>query len=267
MVGGGRLDLRVANAVLSSADIQSDPEARPGRHVALSVTDHGIGMSADVRQRAIQPFFTTKPAGQGSGLGLSMVYGFVRQSGGHLQIASAPTQGTTVTLYFPATRSPADDVGLGQAVTVPAPTGHGERILLVEDQPQVRLLLKRQLTRLGYQVVDVADARAALACLGAPPEVDILLTDVVLPGELNGVELCEAALARVPSLGVILTTGYAADVLANPSGPVASASILPKPVDSETLARSLRAALAAREQTVPRRPAASRAQSADGENM
>jgi CheY-like chemotaxis protein len=226
--------------VLSSADIQTDPEGRPGRYVALSVTDHGIGMSANVREHAMQPFFTTKPAGQGSGLGLSMVYGFVKQSGGHLQIESAPTQGTTVTLYFPATTSPADDVGLCQAVTAPAMAGNGERVLLVEDESRVRLLLKCQLTRLGYQVVDVANARAALAYLGDPPAVDLLLTDVVLPGELHGVELSKAALARSPSLGVILTTGYAAGVLANCSGPAARAIILCKPVDSETLARSIR---------------------------
>jgi signal transduction histidine kinase/DNA-binding response OmpR family regulator len=267
MAGGGQLGIRANNAVLSSADIRADPEARPGRYVALSVTDHGSGMSADVRQHAIQPFFTTKPAGHGSGLGLSMVYGFVRQSGGHLQIASARARGTTVTLYFPATTSAADVAGLRHAAPTPVPTGNGERVLLVEDQPRVRLLLKRQLSRLGYQVVDVADARAALACLGDAAAVDVLLTDVVLPGELNGVELCKAALARVPSLGVVLTTGYAADVLANRSGPLASASILRKPVDSGTLARSLRAALDARTRAVPRRWAAERAQSADGENM
>jgi PAS domain S-box-containing protein len=267
MTGGGQLDIAVAKVVLSGADVRTDPEARSGRYVALSVTDHGTGMTADVLQRAVQPFFTTKPAGQGSGLGLSMVYGFVRQSGGHLRIASEPGCGTTVTLYLPATAPSAANAGSRAAVTAPPPTGNNERILLVEDQPQVRLLLKRQLTRLGYRVVEVPDAQTALARLDEAPEVDVLLTDVVLPGELNGVQLCEAALARIPTLGVILTTGYAAAALADHSGALAAASILRKPVDPETLARSLRVALDGRRQGGPRQPAGRRAQSPVGENM
>ena len=266
IAGSGRLDLAVRNVVLNVGDVGGDPDAKPGRYVALSVTDDGAGMSADARQRAVQPFFTTKASGQGSGLGLSMVYGFVRQSGGHLRIESEPGGGTTVTLYFPAMQSLAGYAGSREAPAIAGPCGQGERVLLVEDQPQVRLLLRRQLTRLGYAVTDVPDARSALACLAEDPEVDILLTDIVLPGEMNGVQLCEAALARVPTLGIVLTTGYAADMLAERSGPAASASILPKPVDSQVLARSLRTALGRRGRGSRERPE-SAAQSPDGESM
>ena len=265
IVGSGKLDLAVLNVVLDAADAGAHPDARPGRYVALAVTDDGAGMTADARQRAVQPFFTTKPAGQGSGLGLSMVYGFVRQSGGHLEIESELGRGTSVTLYFPAMSSMAGDAGSREAPAVAAPAGRGERVLLVEDQPQVRLLLKRQLTRLGYAVVDVPDARSALDRLAQGPDVDVLLTDVVLPDEMNGVQLCEAALARVPTLGVILTTGHAAEMLADRSGPLAAASILPKPVESDVLARSLRAVLARRAR-VTREPSEVAGQSLDGEN-
>jgi signal transduction histidine kinase/ActR/RegA family two-component response regulator len=265
IVGNGTLDLAVRNVMLDAADVWADPEAKPGRYVALSVTDDGVGMSADARQRAIQPFFTTKPAGQGSGLGLSMVYGFVRQSDGHLTIESELGRGTTVTLYFPATPATAVDAGPRAATTVPG--GRGERVLLVEDQPQVRLLLKRQLTRLGYVVTEAPDARSALARLAEAPDVDVLLTDVVLPGEMNGVQLSEAALARLPRLGVILTTGYAADVLVKRSGPATAAAILPKPVDSDVLARSLRTVLERRAQETGQEPSGAAAHSLDGENM
>jgi CheY-like chemotaxis protein len=248
MPGAGELGIAVRNLVLAAADVQPDPEARPGRYVALSVTDDGIGMSEEVRHQAVQPFFTTKPPGQGSGLGLSMVYGFVRQSGGHLQITSAPGRGTTVTLHFPAAGSIAAPEPR-QAAPAPAPAGRGERVLLVEDQARVRILLKRQLARLGYEVADVADARAALARLAEGPAIDLLLTDIVLPGEMNGVQLCLSAVARMPDLGVVLTTGYASDLLSHRTGALANAHVLRKPVDPEMLARTLRA-------TLERRPGA-----------
>jgi len=266
MAGGGRLAIAVHNAILDAADVRTDPEAQAGRYVALSVADDGVGMAADVRERAVQPFFTTKSAGRGSGLGLSMVYGFVKQSGGHLHIESEPGRGTTVTLYFPAMAEVPVETAPCRAPAMPPPAGRGERVLLVEDQPQVRLLLKRQISRLGFAVVDVADADAALARLCEPGDVDVLLTDVVLPGEMNGIHLCEAALARDPNLGVILTTGYTTDVLAERPGPLAAADILKKPVDPETLARSLCAAIERRTGASPRIPASAATHSADGEN-
>jgi len=240
MPDGGELAIAVRNERLGPEAARADPEARPGRYVALSVADTGHGMSAAVRQQAVQPFFTTKPAGAGSGLGLSMAYGFARQSGGHLRIASEPGRGTVVTLYFPLAEPHLVEAEGPRPSATLAPTGRGERVLLVEDQPRVRLLLKRQLTRLGYAVVDAADARAALARLAEGPPVDLLLTDVVLPGGANGVQLGEAALARDPTLALVLTTGYAAESLAGRTGPVAAARILRKPVDPDVLARALR---------------------------
>jgi CheY-like chemotaxis protein len=186
-----------------------------------------------------------------------MVYGFVRQSGGHMDIVSAPGRGTTVTLRFVATTLVAADGPPAQDRAAPAPPGRGERVLLVEDQARVRLLLRRQLVRLGYEVIDVPDARAALDRLAEAAAIDLILTDVVLPGDMNGVQLGEAALARVPRLALVFTTGYAADVLSDRPGPLAGATVLRKPVDPDMLARSLRAAL-------DRRPGA---HSPDGENM
>ena len=242
MPEGGELGIAVRDVLLGPEAARADPEARPGRYVALAISDTGHGMTPDVRQRAAQPFFTTKPAGAGSGLGLSMVDGFVRQSGGHLEIASEPGRGTEVTLYFPAVAPAAEPAMRRPSPAPPPPIGRGERLLLVEDQPRVRLLLKRQLMRLGYEIADVADARAALARL-AEASFDLLLTDIVLPGDLSGLQLAEAALGRDPVLAIVLITGYAAEAVGDRAGPLAAASILRKPVEPDTLARALRTAL------------------------
>lgn len=242
MPGGGQLRIAARNARFDASEPLPDPEARPGRYVALSVADTGCGMAPEVRERAIQPFFTTKPAGAGSGLGLSMAYGFVKQSGGHLEIASEPGRGTTVTLLFPAATGAAARAGATAPADAPAPTGRGERVLLVEDQPQVRLLVRRQLLRLGYEVVEAADAAEALASLAEAEGIAALLTDIVLPGGRDGVELAGVALAARPSLAVVFTTGYAATLAGHP-GPLATAPVLRKPVEPDQLARALRAAI------------------------
>lgn len=244
MPGGGCLIIEARNVEVRSAELESreaglDPDIRPGCYVALSVADTGTGMTAAVRHRAIQPFFTTKSPGRGNGLGLSMVYGFVRQSDGHLGITSEPGNGTKVTLYFPRADAQAT-VSATPANSVPA--GRGEHVLLVEDQPRVRQLLQRQITRLGYHVSASPDARQALEALRSR-HVDLLFTDVVLAGDMNGIELAEAALASSPGLAVLLTTGYAADALASRSASLTASGVLCKPVDPEILARSLRAAL------------------------
>lgn len=216
-------------------------------------------MPPDVLERAVQPFFTTKAVGRGSGLGLSMVYGFVKQSGGHLRLISEPGHGTTVVLYFPIMSPPPVDAAPGRPAVLPELKGRGERVLLVEDQPQVRQLLKRPLARLDYPVVDVPDARAALAALDDSPGFDVLLSDIVLPGEMNGARLGELAAALDPNLRVILTTGYVAEMPAERAA--AAARVLRKPVDPETLARTLRAVI----ETRGGQPEAPR--SAAGENM
>ena len=199
----------------------------------------------------MQPFFTTKPAGAGSGLGLSMAYGFVHQSGGHLAIDSAPGRGTSVTLYFPIASVGITTAPARLPSTERTPEAHGECVLVVEDQPKVRLLLRRQLMRLGYAVVDVADARAALERLD-DPRIEVLLTDIALPGDMDGARLGEAALARRPDLALVLTTGYAAGSLAVRTGTLATAPILRKPFAPEELARTLRQALDRQREAQPR---------------
>ncbi len=248
MPEGGDLTISVHNAVLDADAARDEPGAAPGRYVALAVSDSGVGMSPEVQRTAAQPFFTTKSTGQGSGLGLSMVYGFVRQSGGHLRIDSAPEQGTTVSLFFPALapRLPVARAMPPARTAQSAPEGSGgARILLVEDQPRVRQILARMLRDLGYVPVEAPDAATALARLHEPPGVAILLTDIVLPGPMNGVQLGEAALARFPGLAVILKTGYAAEALSDRKGPIAAAPVLLKPAETAVLARALRTAIGA----------------------
>ena len=247
MPDGGELTIAVRDEELDAATACADHEIAPGRYVALSVSDTGHGMDAEVLQRAVQPFFTTKAAGSGSGLGLSMAYGFVHQSGGHLRIDSKVRQGTTVTLYFPLVAAEAQPGPTRFAATAPRPRAQGERVLLVEDQPKVRQLLKRQMVRLGYEVEDVGDAPAALDRLG-DPRIDLLFTDIVLPGGMDGVRLGEVALRQRPELAVVLTTGYAAGSLVARSEALTAAPILRKPFATDELARILREALASRKE-------------------
>lgn len=251
MPDGGLLTIAVRELALDAAEACADHAIEPGRYVALTVADTGHGMDADVLQHAVQPFFTTKPAGAGSGLGLSMAYGFVHQSGGHLQIDSTRGVGTSVALYFPLATTPLVASAGRTAQAPPAPDAQGECVLVVEDQPKVRLLLRRQLTRLGYAVVDVADAAAALPRL-ADSRIDVLLTDIVLPGDLDGVGLAEAALEQRPDLAVVLASGYAAGSLADRSPILAAAPVLHKPFAPYELARALHRALDRRRQAQAR---------------
>jgi len=243
MPNGGELVIRADNVALSQNDVLSRPEVSPGDYVALSVTDCGIGMPPDVLSKAIQPFFTTKGPGQGSGLGLSMVYGFVKQSEGHLELVSEVRQGTTVSLFFQASTQGTSILAAGESAT-PAGAGQGERILVVEDQPSVRRVTRRLLMRLGYEVLEAADGQSALKMLAEHGDIDVLFTDIVLPGETNGVVLGRAALAANPSLRVIYTTGYALDSLAiGQQLQDATTVLLRKPVQVEELSQALRSVL------------------------
>jgi len=243
MPDGGELVIGARNVALGRDDVRSRPDLSPGNYVVLSVTDCGEGMTPEVLREAIQPFFTTKELGHGSGLGLSMVYGFVTQSKGHLELVSSVGQGTSVSLYLPSnasgatTRSP-----VSRAAATGA--GRGERILVVEDQPSVRRLTRRLLTRLGYKVLEAADGRSALRILEENSGIDVLFTDIVLPGKTNGLMLGQAARAANPALRVIYTTGYAAESLAGEPEPQdATTVLLRKPVQIEELSRALRAVL------------------------
>ncbi len=243
MPNGGELVIYARNASLDQSDVRSRPEASPGNYVVISVSDCGEGMSPDVLRKAIQPFFTTKEPGQGTGLGLSMVYGFVKQSKGHLELVSEVGQGTTASLFFPASISSAT-IRAASESAAPDGAGQGERILVVEDQPGVRRVTRRLLTRLGYEVLEAADSQSALKILEEDGDIDVLFTDIILPGDTDGVALGREALAANPDLRVIYTTGYAIDSPAvSQHLQDATTILLHKPVQVEALSQALRSVL------------------------
>ncbi|MDA7949236.1 MAG: response regulator [Hyphomicrobiaceae bacterium] len=244
MPDGGTLRVETSNEVLSrSAD--APPEGpQSGEYVMIAIADTGIGMSDAVAAEAVQPFFTTKQAGEGTGLGLSMVYGFVNQSGGHFAIASAVGKGTTVRLYLPR--------AAGVNRLAPDAPGHagerdgaGERILLVEDRHDVRRTARRILTGLGYDVIEAADGHEALGLLSGEDRIDLLFTDIVLPGELNGLHLADEARIRRPDLKVLYTSGFAQDVLGDGNVDMDRIDLVRKPFTRDELAQRIRQSLKA----------------------
>ncbi len=250
---GGSITIATWGA--TSGESPSNPDATqstpadlpPGRYAVVSVRDTGTGISPDVLPRVFDPFFTTKDVGKGSGLGLSQVYGFVRQSGGQVRVDSAVGRGTAVELWLPCT-GPCTDEAVASAVTGPAdaagPRGRGETILVVEDDADVRGMAVETLQGLGYQVLVAGDGVAALAMLAAAPRVDLLFTDVVMPRGLGGVGLAHAARDVVPGLRVLLTSGYPARSPDGDPPETLPYPLLPKPYRSDALARAVRAALA-----------------------
>ncbi|MCF3948695.1 response regulator [Acidiphilium iwatense] len=242
MPNGGQLMLTAHNMQMDSGNGFADTDPPPDRCVVLSVRDTGVGMPAEIREQAIQPFFTTKHISQGSGLGLSMVHGFVRQSGGRLEIVSAPGEGTEVTIYLPVTDGTSGSTN-HSPLDVPVQPNHGEHILIVEDQPQIRQFLRRQLQRLGYRVQEAAEAEEALQYFDAIPPIDLLLTDIVLPGRMSGLELGGAALVRKPGLALVFITGHAPEALAGQSDKLRHVAVLRKPIEPAALAKAVRQAL------------------------
>ncbi len=240
MPRGGRLSIEVSPARLDADYAQMYPEVRTGRYVLVAISDTGVGMSEAVRRRAFEPFFTTKPTGAGTGLGLSMVYGFVKQSGGHIQIYSELGHGTSVRVFLPVADAAAaaeQEKGM-QAPELPKGS---ETIMLVEDDPRLRRVLSRRLRSLGYQVFEAENGAAALAELAELPEVALLFTDMVMPGGMTGLELAEAALAIKPSLKILFTSGYAEPAIAR-RGQQKGAR-LKKPNTAEELAETIREVL------------------------
>ncbi|MGH6883457.1 MAG: response regulator, partial [Hypericibacter sp.] len=217
-------------------------EVVPGDYVMLAVTDSGLGMTPDVLARAAEPFFTTKDVGKGSGLGLSMIYGFAKQSNGHLKIYSEAGHGTTVRLYLPRPAGDAPDAVTAVPATVPA-AARSETILAVEDDAGVRSLVVSQLTGLGYQVIEAANGPQALAILETDRKVDLLFTDVVMPGGMTGKVLAERALATRPALKVLFTSGYTENTIVYHGKLDAEVHFLAKPYKLETLAQKIREAL------------------------
>lgn len=240
MQNGGALTIETGNAYLDAAYAEGNVEVRPGAYVVIAVSDTGTGMTPEIMARAFEPFFTTKPVGQGSGLGLSMVFGFAKQSRGHVKIYSEPGHGTTIRLYLPRAMVDADAASEGGDTI--HPTGH-ERILLVEDDDLVREHVTAQLRDLGYQVVAARDAAEALGILKADAAIDLLFTDIVMPGGMNGRALADEARRIIPSLPVLFTSGYAENALVHNGRLDPGVDLLPKPYRRTDLAAKLRAVL------------------------
>ena len=207
MKDGGRLTIEAANTRLDDT-YAGEFDVPPGHYVAVSVSDTGHGMTPDTAARVFEPFFTTKPMGQGTGLGLSMVYGFAKQSGGHARIYSEVGHGTTVRLYLPRHHGPATDDQAAIIALQPSPSGSGT-VLVVDDEPVLRMLVGEVLREQGYTVLEASDGAQALKVLETPVPIDLLLTDVGLPGGMNGRQVVDAARGLRPGLKVLFMTGFA----------------------------------------------------------
>lgn len=209
MPNGGKLTIECQNARLGADYVDKHPDLIAGNYVVLAVSDEGTGMSAEVKSHAFEPFFTTKEVGEGSGLGLSMIYGFAKQSGGHATIYSEVGKGTTVKLYLPRGEQAQQVIQAGKVQDIPR--GEGETILVIEDDPEVRALAVRMLESLNYRVIDVADAASAHKALATEETFDLVLSDVVLTGGTSGPEFAEKARMTYPDLKIIFMSGYPAE--------------------------------------------------------
>jgi CheY-like chemotaxis protein len=243
MSGGGKLVIEISNVQVDEDYSMAEAELEPGQYVLVAVRDSGDGMSAEVAAHAFEPFFTTKDVGEGSGLGLSMVYGFVKQSGGHAVISSVEGQGTTLELYLPRYVG-SDTEAAVRSQEEPRPRARGERVLVVEDDADVRALILWILTSLGYAVREASSARAALEVLESEARVDLLLTDVVLPAGMSGRELAELASQRRPNLPVLYMSGYTEDAVVQRGQLEDSLHFLQKPFRIGAIAQAVRRALA-----------------------
>ncbi|MFS2028162.1 PAS domain-containing protein [Massilia sp. CT11-137] len=242
MSGAGKLTIEAHNAILDDLYCRTHGDVAPGQYVMLAVTDTGSGMTPDVLRQAFEPFFSTKAEGKGSGLGLSMVYGFVKQSGGHVKIYSEPGQGTTVKLYLP--RTTAAEEPLGPMDPHQPAVGGTETILVAEDDEAVRTTVVEMLTQLGYRVLKAADAASALAVVESGVPIDVLFTDVVMPGTLRSPDLARMARERLPNLAVLFTSGYTENSIVHGGRLDPGVELLGKPYTRESLARRIRQVLA-----------------------
>lgn len=238
MPDGGTLIIEVADLVLSRDYVRVDPDLKQGEYVQISVSDNGSGMPPEVLAKAFDPYFTTKPIGEGTGLGLSMVYGFAKQSGGHLSIYSEPGQGTTVRLFLPRARDEAKPVAASEAVGG-LPQGK-ETILLVEDNELVRSHVHKLLNSMGYNVIVAGNGPEALDALNRVQSVDLLFTDMIMPGGMSGKELADAAQELRPGMKVLFTSGYTNNSVVQNGRLDPSINLLSKPYSRKDLAEILR---------------------------
>ena len=239
MPNGGRITIETANTSIDQMAASARDMER-GQYVAICVTDTGTGMAPNVVARAFDPFFTTKPAGKGTGLGLSMIYGFAKQSGGQTQIYSEEGHGTTVKIYLPRYEGKAaeqhDDFAVEQLPRAKA----GETVLVVDDEPIIRMLIGDTLTELGYTGIEAGDAASGLKVLESDVAIDLLITDVGLPGGMNGIEMAKKARQRRPGLKVLYVTGYAENAAISNGGLPPGAHVLSKPFAMDKLAARIR---------------------------
>jgi CheY-like chemotaxis protein len=239
MPDGGKLVVETSNVVLSTEHADIYPELNPGDYVRLSISDTGTGMPPEVRDRVFEPFFTTKEMGRGTGLGLAMVYGFVKQSGGHVTIYSEVGHGTTINLYLSRTqetaRLPVTGPELGDTVM----RGR-EVILVVEDDERVRRVTVTRLRMIGYEVLEAHDGPTALKLLDGGPRVDVVFTDLIMPGGLSGRDVAARARELMPDIRVLLTSGYAEDLVRGDELQRERLSVLRKPYRQAELVTALR---------------------------
>jgi PAS domain S-box-containing protein len=239
MPGGGTLSFETANAYLDE-NSAAQADVNPGAYVTLAVTDTGTGMPAEVRDHIFEPFFTTKDQGKGTGLGLSMVFGFVKQSNGHVTVDSEEGHGTTVKLYLPRAMQQPSDAENHEAKQ---PGAHGECILVVEDDPDVRNLAVNLLGDLGYRVLEAGDGKAAVGILAREQHIDLLFTDVILTGAMNGNDIARHAHSHHPDIKIMYMSGYSHDALIHQGRLEDAVVLLQKPFSRAELAVKLREAL------------------------
>ena len=238
MPDGGRITVETANKWLDDRTA-SERDLPPGQYLSICVTDNGTGMTPDVIARAFDPFFTTKPLGQGTGLGLSMVYGFVRQSGGQVRIYSEVGSGTTMCLYLPRHYGDSAESEAGALSAAGARERSGKTILVVDDEPSVRMLVTEVLEENGYSGIEASDGPSGLRILESDAHIDLLITDVGLPGGLNGRQLADAARVTRPDLKVLFITGYAENAIIGNGQLAPGMRVLTKPFVMTTLAERI----------------------------
>ena len=241
MPEGGRVCIETANVHLDEDYAAHHAEVTPGDYVALAVSDSGTGMAPEVIARAFEPFFTTKETGRGTGLGLSQIYGWVTQSGGHIKIYSELGHGTTVKLYLPRSKAAAEEEPSEHHAPPALSNGH-ETILVVEDNRNVRRTVVRQLHDLGFVTIEAEDGVEALALVASGAEFDLLLTDIVMPGGMTGYELAEEVRKLRPGQKVLFTSGYT-ELAVTTGDPARSGPLLSKPYRKQELGRAVRAVL------------------------
>ncbi len=242
MPNGGKLVVETRNVTLTSEHADFHSELVPGEYVQLAISDTGAGMQSDTRDRVFEPFFTTKEKGRGTGLGLAMVYGFVKQSGGHVTIYSEPGLGTTINLYLPRADAAASAQSAAAQRSGPDPQAR-ETILVVEDDPRVRQLTIRRLTAIGYTVLEASDGPTALEIVERGDPIDLIFTDLIMPGGLSGREVAIRARRLRPGIKVLLTSGYAEELVHGDDLQREQLKVLRKPYHQADLAAALRAVL------------------------